>query len=215
MVPASESSAIRFGLRTIAFTVRRSARRQTLSIAVDARDGVTVAAPLGLGLPAIERLVAGRARWIVEAQRRFEDVEPGPPPRGFKTGETFRYLGKQYRLRIAAPVRLSHQRSRPAVKLLGGWLTVELPAATVTKDHRQAARRALVAWYRRRAAELLPQRVARWSAKLASQHRRSSSASREPGGGAVTPAATYASTGGSSRPPARSSTTSSPTSWST
>jgi predicted metal-dependent hydrolase len=165
-VPASEISEIRFGLRTIAFTVRRSARRQTLSVAVDARDGVTVVAPLGLGLQAIERLVADRARWIVEAQRRFEDVEPGPPPREFKTGETFRYLGKQYRLRIAAPAHPGRQRSRPKVKLLGGWLTVELPAAAVAKDHRQAARRALVAWYRRRAAELLPQRVARWSAKL-------------------------------------------------
>jgi predicted metal-dependent hydrolase len=164
--PAWERSTIRFGMRAIAFTVRRSARRETVSIAVDARDGVTVTAPVGVDLPAIERLVAGRARWIVEAQRRYEDVEPGPPPREFKSGETFCYLGKQYRLRLASEVGVSRGRLRSAVKLAGGWLTVELPAGAVTEERREAARRALVAWYRRRAAELLPQRVALWSAEL-------------------------------------------------
>jgi predicted metal-dependent hydrolase len=164
--PASERSAIRFGTRWIAFTVRRSSRRETVSIAVDARDGVTVTAPVGVELPAIERLVAGRARWIVEAQRRYEDVEPGPAPREFKTGETFCYLGRQYRLRIAGPARLSRARARPPVKLLGGWLTVELAAGAAEEKRREAARRALVAWYRRRAAELLPQRAGLWSGKL-------------------------------------------------
>jgi len=157
----SERSTIRFGMRTIDFTVRRSARRKTVSIAVDARDGVTVAAPVGVDLPRIERLVFGKARWIVEAQRRYQDVEPGPPAREFKTGETFRYLGKQYRLRVA-----SGERPRPAVKLLGGWLAVALPPPAIREERREVARRALVAWYRRRAVEVLPERVAHWSGKL-------------------------------------------------
>ncbi|HEV3077025.1 MAG TPA: SprT family zinc-dependent metalloprotease [Thermoanaerobaculia bacterium] len=158
---ATERSTIRFGMRTIAFTVRRSARRKTVSIAVDARDGVTVAAPVGVDLPRIERLVFGKARWIVEAQRRYEDVEPGPPAREFKTGETFRYLGKQYRLRVA-----SGERPHPAVKLLGSWLAVALPPSAIREERREVARRALVAWYRRRAVEVLPERVVHWSGKL-------------------------------------------------
>jgi predicted metal-dependent hydrolase len=164
--PASERSTIRFGTRTIAFTVRRSARRSTVSIAVGARDGVTVAAPVGVDLPRIERLVAGKARWIVEAQRRYEDVESGPPASEFKTGETFRYLGKQYRLRVASQDCGSGVRVRPAVKLLGGWLEVALPERGLREERREAVRRALVAWYRRRAVEVLPERVGHWSSKL-------------------------------------------------
>jgi predicted metal-dependent hydrolase len=164
---AAERSAIRFGTRTIAFVIRRSGRRKTVSIGVDARDGVTVAAPAEVELAAIERLVAGRARWIVETQRRYEDVEPGPAPREFKTGETFRYLGKQYRLRVAVSENGGRRKgSGLPVKLLGGWLTVEMRAGVAVEDRRTGARRALVAWYRRRAAEILAERVALWSGRL-------------------------------------------------
>ncbi len=158
---APERAAIRFGTRTIAFAVRRSARRKTVSIAVDSRDGVVVTAPEAVGLARIERLVASRARWIVEAERRYEDVEPGPPPRRFETGETFRYLGRQHRLRVE-----SHGRRRAEVALAGGWLAVRLPSGAAPEARPELARRALVAWYRRRAAERLPERVAHWSDRL-------------------------------------------------
>jgi predicted metal-dependent hydrolase len=160
-VTAPESAAIRFGSRTIAFAIRRSDRRKTVAIAVDSRDGVVVTAPPAVDLPRIERLVAARACWIVEAQRRYEDVEPGPPPRKFRTGETFRYLGRQYRLQVE-----SQERTRAEARLAGGWLTVRLPAGAGGEARAELARKALVAWYRRRAVERLPERVALWSSRL-------------------------------------------------
>jgi predicted metal-dependent hydrolase len=156
-----ERGGVRFGTRTIEFVVRRSARRRTVAIAVASRDGVVVTAPPQIELPQLERLVAARARWIVEAERRFEDVEAGPPPRTFSSGETFHYLGRQYRLRVE-----SHDRGRAEVKLAGAWIAMRLPAAVADDARPELARRALIAWYRRRAVEWFPERVALWSDRL-------------------------------------------------
>src|SRR6202040_2422228 len=90
-----------------------------------------------------------------------------PPAREFKAGETFRYLGKQYRLRIIlAPAGVSWKLSRPAVKLLGAWLTVKLSAGAPPEDRGEGARRALVSWYRRRAAGSRPRRAPLGGARL-------------------------------------------------
>ena len=106
----------------------------------------------------LDVIVHRKARWILERQRRHEDLPPPPSPREFVSGETFRYLGRQYRLKLE---RTGDADAR--VRIAEGRLIV--PVAT--KGSRPAdARDRLVAWFRERAAIRVPERVAAWSARL-------------------------------------------------
>ena len=117
-----------------------------------------VRAPRDTPTVRLDVIVHRKARWILERQRRHEDLPPPPSPREFVNGETFRYLGRQYRLKLErtgdadACVRLAERR---------------LIVPVTTKRIMPAdARDRLVAWFRERAAIRVPERVAAWSARL-------------------------------------------------
>lgn len=147
-----------FGRTVIPYAIERGRRVKTVAIAVDPSDGVRVRAPGGTAITRLDVIVRRKARWILERQRRSEDLAPPPSPREFVSGETFRYLGRQYRLKL-------ERTAGPGacVRILDGCLIV--PVAT-KKTRPQDVRDQLVAWFRERAGIRVPERVAKWSAKL-------------------------------------------------
>ena len=155
-----ERSEVRFGAKTIQYSIRRSSRRATVSIAVDAAAGVLVTAPRPTPVPRLDDLVHAKASWIVQSQKRQSDRPPAPAAREFVSGETFLHLGRQYRLRLELdheplPLRLDH-----------GWLKVPLPRH-LPEQHRSAyIRAALIDWYRRNASKKIPERINDWAEKL-------------------------------------------------
>ncbi|MFE8604889.1 YgjP-like metallopeptidase domain-containing protein [Archangium violaceum] len=56
----------------------------------------------------LDAVVQAKAKWSTSCLRLVRPAEPGPSPREFVGGETFLYLGRQYRLEVlqggAAPV---------------------------------------------------------------------------------------------------------------
>jgi predicted metal-dependent hydrolase len=78
------------------------APRKTLGISVHPDLGVTVKAPEGTPFEEIEARVLKRAPWILKQQKDFERYLPHLPPRQYVSGETHRYLGRQYRLKVVA-----------------------------------------------------------------------------------------------------------------
>jgi predicted metal-dependent hydrolase len=149
---AVERSQVRFGHTAIPYLVRRSTRRATVSIAIDSAAGVLVTAPQATPIERLDQVVHGKARWIVK--HLGQQPESTAPGREFVSGETFLYLGRQYRLRV-------HAASRQYVALVAGRLVVEAPSREPA-----SVKRALVAWYREHAKARLPERVALWSRKL-------------------------------------------------
>lgn len=90
---------VRWAATEIEFQLTRSQRR-TLSITVRPDLSVRVTAPLSASVDSILQKVRRRARWILKQQRIFREYLPTTPPRRFVAGETHRYLGRQYRLKI-------------------------------------------------------------------------------------------------------------------
>jgi hypothetical protein len=76
-VGAVERSQVRFGTRTIAYTIRRSSRRATVSIAIDPAEGVLVTAPEPAPIGRLDDIVHAKASWIVQRLKRLSDL---PPP---------------------------------------------------------------------------------------------------------------------------------------
>ena len=91
--------SIEYGDQTIPFTLIRRKRR-TLAIHVHPDQSVRVLAPQRATQKHIFELVRKRAAWIIKKQRQFETYLPPVPPRQYINGETHRYLGRQYRLKI-------------------------------------------------------------------------------------------------------------------
>ena len=149
-----EQSLVRFGRTEIPYSIRRGRREKTVAVGVDPVDGVLVRAPAAMPVVELDEIVHRKARWILERRRRVEDLPPEPSPREFVGGETFRYLGRQYRLRL--------DKRGDRVRLKHGKLHVPAPqrAAATT------VRAQLVSWYRDHAEARLPNLVATWAEKL-------------------------------------------------
>lgn len=151
-----ERSEVRFGTTLIPFQIRRSERRATVALAIDA-GRLVVTAPHDTAIERLNAVVRGKASWVTQRIHLFDT--PQQTGREFVTGETFRYLGRQYRLRVA------DARNDDEARLERGWLVV--PAI----DRRDANRRdvvrsALIRWYRLRAEDRLPNCVQRWAEKV-------------------------------------------------
>ena len=147
---APETSAIVWGSRRVSYTIRRSARRKkTVAVTVEPTGSVLVIAPERLATDRLDAIVTRKAEWIVRRLRRAEGQAPPASPREFVSGESVLYLGRHYRLKV-------DPRATGGAKLRGGWLHVPALGETHQTAHVRAA---LVSWFRRHAAERLPERV--------------------------------------------------------
>lgn len=157
-----ESGVARFGNKSIDYRVERGRRTLTVAIVVDPIDGVVVRAPRQLERERIDAVVRRKSPWIVERMREFEDLLPAQASREFVSGETFLYLGRQYRLRVQADRFVD--RARAALR--DGRFVVVVPANIDEAERGGVVRAELRRWYRQRAAAYLGPRLQRWAAKL-------------------------------------------------
>jgi predicted metal-dependent hydrolase len=154
-----ERSEVNYGSTRIEYAIRRSPRRRTVSIAVLPGDGVLLTAPTRTSVPRLDQLVHEKAQWIVERLRAKREVVESKTQREFVSGESFTYLGRQYRLRVVV--------GEPApLRLKSGWLHVHVPRGLGDQHKGGYVRAALTDWYRKRAGERIPEAVARWSQKV-------------------------------------------------
>lgn len=126
-----------------------TSRRKTLGISVYPDLSVRVRAPLGTSLDTIRTFVHRRGGWIHKAWRDFEQYLPLQPERRYISGETHRYLGRQYRLKVV-------ESASDSVKCLRGYLQV-CCSGEPTGERIQGL---LEGWYRDHAHEIFQQRLA-------------------------------------------------------
>ena len=157
----TEQGSVRFGGTTIQYHVRRSARRRkTVDITVDGA-GVQVAVPQDTPDEDVRDIVRRRAPWILAhaLETLLEAL-----PKGFVSGETLPYLGRNVRMVVsvgdvrAPEVRFDHWRLR-----------ITVPRYLSEGNRSGCIRRAVVAWYRRRAEARLATIVERWWPRVRGQ----------------------------------------------
>ncbi len=112
----ARSMSILFGSKQIEFQLSYS-NRKTLSIDIHPDLSVVVTAPTNTEDVAVEQKMHKRASWIVQQQRFFENYLPTIPPRRYVSGESHRYLGRQYRLRVQKGAQESVQMARGQINV--------------------------------------------------------------------------------------------------
>lgn len=143
----SETHRIQYGTTTIDYTLQHS-ERETLAISVHPDLSVTVDAPLDAEMPTIETRVHKRAGWILKQQRELERYLPHLPAHEYVSGETHRYLGRQYRLKVVVS-------PEDSVKLKRGYIWVHV----ADKSDTERVRDLLESWYNDHAERVFWERV--------------------------------------------------------
>ena len=108
---------LKHGALEIPFQIDFGVRKQ-LTISVYPKMRLEVLAPEGREVSSVLERVDRKAKWIAQQWRHFERYQPAEPARRFISGETYVYLGRQYRLKIRTGQNSS-------VKLKGRFLQVE------------------------------------------------------------------------------------------
>ena len=144
----SQQYQLEYGETLIQYDVS-FADRKTLAINVHPDLSVSVVAPNSATPSAIEAKVRKRAPWILRQQQELELYLPQTPPRQYISGETHRYLGRQYRLKV-------REGEESSVKLTRGFLTVVTPDKTDVAQVQTLVEE----WYRAQAKRVLPERLA-------------------------------------------------------
>ena len=149
-----ERDSIRFGDTTIEYQIRRSERRKkTVQVTIDG-GGVHVAAPMDTPADDLQTLVRRRAPWILN---HATDGSLTVAPKRFVSGETLPYLGRNMRTVFeTADVRA------PEVRFDHWQFSIKVPRGLDDNQHYERVRKAVVAWYRGRAAIRLRAGVKKW-----------------------------------------------------
>lgn len=138
-----------YGSRTIQFRLERR-KVKSLAIRVHPAGLVEVVAPLDADADEVRRRVGRKGRWVIRQQRAFAQMLGLPSGRKSRSGESIRYLGRQYRLRI-------QQGDKEAIRLTRGCLEVVVRP----HDHSDKPARLIASWWAERAKQKLDQRFRR------------------------------------------------------
>jgi len=157
MKTEAEKHVIEFGARRVPYRLHRVDGTR-LRIVVSPELMVDVFAPKTVDDGQILQALHKKAPWITRKLDMLEGYHPLPSPQKYVSGETFVYLGRQYRLRV-------RNGSKQPAKLLGRFLWVWVADKTDT----QSIQRAVDAWYRERARETLGRYLEKLYA-IASRH---------------------------------------------
>lgn len=146
-----------YGARKIAYQLSIMPRKR-LRLVVTPDMTVRAYAPEAFSEDEILTAIQAKAQWIARHLDAMKEFHPLPTPHRYLSGETFMYLGRQYRLRVDPGDPIT-------AKLRGRFLHV----AVADRTDAAAVRKSVDDWYRQRADEIFHRYLARCM-QVASRH---------------------------------------------
>jgi predicted metal-dependent hydrolase len=147
----SNKHSVQFGSERIDFHLVFE-NRDRFRVIVHPDLKVIVDAPHGKPLAQVLEKVKSKSGWITRQIRFFEQFLPRMPEKRYVSGETFHYLGRQYRLKVMAKPYKTVELSRP-------YLVV-----TAASRDTLAIKLLIDEWYKDRAREVFGRRLQRCTA---------------------------------------------------
>jgi predicted metal-dependent hydrolase len=148
----TELLTLQYGTTQIQYELVFVERKQ-LAIHVYPDLRVVVEVPLDTPMSQIEAKLHKRAAWILRQQRELRRYAFEQPPRFYVSGESHRYLGRQFRLKVI-PLASGPE----SVKLSQGFFFL----STRSADNREHKQSLLEDWYRSHARVVFEERLLLW-----------------------------------------------------
>lgn len=145
--PSGDTYLLRYGDHSIPFRIEYRERKR-LAISVHPDQRLEILAPFGSETATVLNRVEKRKNWITKQIEYFGRFKPKRPDPSYVSGESVKYLGRQYRLKVREGLPEN-------VKLIGRYLEV-----VVRDENDQDRKQHLVeAWYRNHAKKLFRERL--------------------------------------------------------
>ncbi|OMH39418.1 M48 family metallopeptidase [Motiliproteus sp. MSK22-1] len=143
-------SAQQYSYKDIDYSLKKSDRKTT-SIYIERDGSVSVLAPKPFDMPRIEGVIEKKRSWIYRSLAEWEDLNRTRVHREYVNGESFLYLGRNYRLQIVSG------QSAPLLLKNGQFLLEQSAVEDAPKHFRAFYKQKLL----NRIVERLPDHVAR------------------------------------------------------
>jgi len=159
--PKDRMPTVAVGDRQVCYQLKRSARAKYVRLKITPDGVLHVTVPMQHQVVSMQQLLAPQSRWIVKHLRLLEastDQHAGL----LVTGSILPFLGRDRRLEILTPAV-----PEPLISLIDDTLYLAGPSSEQIDLHLM-----LHTWYRERAAEMLHERVEKWSRTMRLQPRR-------------------------------------------
>lgn len=134
---------IEYGKHIIEFTLRQEPRA-SLAINVLPNSLVSITAPINKSKEEILKKIQNKAKWITKQQEYFQNIYKNIPVKTFVSGETFLYLGRQYRLKVI-------DDDIDSIKLKNGYIVIHIKDRNFIKNK-------IDTWYKLRLREKIRER---------------------------------------------------------
>jgi predicted metal-dependent hydrolase len=145
------------------YQIIRRPRRKTASISVKPDCSVRILVPSTLSEQNIIQLVERKSQWIQGKISHFQEIHGNQREKEYISGESFTYLGRNYRLKIVADCSGG---SSDAVKLVNGRFNVHVPSDMLPETHNQVVVKRLTEWYREHAIVRLRAKTKRYAKQM-------------------------------------------------
>lgn len=155
--------SIQFGTTTINYDIVYSNKRKNATLAVYPLKIVEISVPTNLEPEHIQSLVRKKAHWVMKQIVWFDEIVQMDSKKEHVNGESYLYLGRQYRLKII------RNHEKPQAKLIGKYLTVWLPEDTSKNQENKLVKAAIWKWYKNQATKKIEEVIDLYSKKLGIQ----------------------------------------------
>ncbi|AOM82070.1 M48 family metallopeptidase [Salisediminibacterium beveridgei] len=153
-----EKHQIEYNNKTIVFFVERK-NVKNVNVNIKPDMSVVISANEHVPMEFIEKLIHRRASWILKHVNAFEKVQPErKSEREYVSGESLKYLGKQYRLRV---IKVDHVKQE-GVKYFRGYLHVYVKDA----EDKVRKKNLIEQWMRKRASIIFQEQLAKAYGKV-------------------------------------------------
>jgi predicted metal-dependent hydrolase len=152
--------SILFGTTRIRYTIVYSRKRKNASLAVYPLKQVEISVPARTEPELIQNLVRRKAGWVIKQILWFDEISQMSSQKEYTNGETFLYLGRQYRLKSMI------QDGKAIAKIIGKYVLVVIPRNLPKRLTMKTIRAAVWQWYRHQANERITDIVRAHSKKL-------------------------------------------------
>ena len=142
------------------YQIIRRPRRKTASISVKPDCSVRVLVPSTLSEKKVVDLVERKSQWIQGKIDHFKEIHGNHKQKEYISGESFTYLGRNYRLKIVS------DGANGGVKLMNGRFYVHAPSDMPQDAHNQLIVEQLTGWYRDHAVVRLRQKTIRHAKQM-------------------------------------------------
>ena len=133
-------------------------KRKTITLQIQENGSLVVRAPFSADDEYIRNLIHKRRKWVEEKRRLVLERRRQRPEKKFVDGEGFLFLGRVHRLRIVNHDALP--------------LTFDNKELLISRSSLRNAREVLMNWYRKKAGEIIRERVDHYASLTGAEYRK-------------------------------------------